>query len=258
MQCGRRVSLTSLTAAILIIATSRESGAEEEEEADELRRASNLFQQALNAKSVTEEENGWTRVIDAFEGTSWAWTTELVSRALGNRGNARSRQGKLGDALEDYNKSIAMSPTAPDPLLNRGVLHETMRDFDLALQDYHRVLDLNPSDAAAYNNIGNTQMQIGEYTEAVSSLEKARALVSGGSFAFADTNLAMALFLSGDTKRSFSLFRRILTRYVRCFYTEKSTLTSIIILCDLCVCHHDKHHNNNNCIMIRYRHCIMS
>ena len=166
-------------------------------------------------KSVTEEENGWTRVIDDFEGTSWTWTTELVSRALGNRGNARSRQGKLQDALEDYNRSIAMTPEAPDPLLNRGVLHETMRDFDLALQDYRRVLDLNPSDAAAYNNIGNTQMQIGQYAEAVVSLEKARALVSGGSFAFADTNLAMALFLSGDTKRSFSLFRRILTRYVR-------------------------------------------
>ena len=215
MHYGRRVSLTSLTAAILVTRRRESDAEEEEEEEEELRRASNAFQQALNAKSVTEEENGWTRVIDDFEGTSWTWTTELVSRALGNRGNARSRQGKLQDALEDYNRSIAMTPEAPDPLLNRGVLHETMRDFDLALQDYRRVLDLNPSDAAAYNNIGNTQMQIGQYAEAVVSLEKARALVSGGSFAFADTNLAMALFLSGDTKRSFSLFRRILTRYVR-------------------------------------------
>ena len=215
--------MTSLTAATLI-ATSGKSDAEEKEEEEgvELRRASNLFQQALNAKSVTEEEDGWTRVIDAYEGTSWVWTTELVSRALGNRGNARSRQGKLQLALSDYNRSIAMSPTAPDPLLNRGVLRETMRDFDLALQDYRRVLDLNPSDPAAYNNIGNTQMQLGLYNDAVSNFEKARALVTGGSFAFADTNLAMALFLSGDTKRAFSLFRRILTRYVRCIYTYVS------------------------------------
>ena len=42
-----------------------------------------------------------------------------VGRAYGNRGNARSRMGRLGEALADYNKSIQICPWSVDPVLNR-------------------------------------------------------------------------------------------------------------------------------------------
>jgi tetratricopeptide (TPR) repeat protein len=40
-------------------------------------------------------------------------------QAWGNRGNARSRQGKLAEALADYNRSIEICPWSVDPVLNR-------------------------------------------------------------------------------------------------------------------------------------------
>ena len=40
-------------------------------------------------------------------------------RALGNRGNARTRQGKLDAALGDLNAAIKLCPWAVDPVLNR-------------------------------------------------------------------------------------------------------------------------------------------
>ena len=42
-----------------------------------------------------------------------------MGRAYGNRGNARSRQGKMDLALVDYNKAIAICPWSVDPVLNR-------------------------------------------------------------------------------------------------------------------------------------------
>ena len=42
-----------------------------------------------------------------------------VGRAYGNRGNARSRMGRLSEALADYNKSIQICPWSVDPVLNR-------------------------------------------------------------------------------------------------------------------------------------------
>ena len=44
----------------------------------------------------------------------------LRSRALGNRGNARTRQGKLDAALGDFNAAIELCPWAVDPVLNRS------------------------------------------------------------------------------------------------------------------------------------------
>jgi tetratricopeptide (TPR) repeat protein len=55
---------------------------------------------------------------------------DVVGRAYGNRGNARSRQGKLQAALADYNTSIQLCPWSVDPVLNRGVALEALGRFE--------------------------------------------------------------------------------------------------------------------------------
>lgn len=60
----------------------------------QLRDAAALLQQALNAESVEQEEALWTRIISDYGGLDANWVPDLVGRAYGNRGNARSRQGQ--------------------------------------------------------------------------------------------------------------------------------------------------------------------
>ena len=135
-------------------------GSREAAEVESLRAAMNLFQAALNAGSVEQEEKAWTDIVEKFGDSDFQWTVELVSRALGNRGNARSRQGRQREAIQDYNRSIEMTDgKQPDPILNRGVAYESLFEFDNALADYRTALRLNPEDAAALNNIGNVQLQ---------------------------------------------------------------------------------------------------
>lgn len=69
--------------------------------------------------------------LSAATDTSCAFPSPLfsntqVGRAWGNRGNARSRQGKLQEALADYNQAIIICPWSPDPVLNRGVVLEAL------------------------------------------------------------------------------------------------------------------------------------
>lgn len=77
---------------------------------DRLIDAQRLFQSALNAEDVREEERLWTVLIDKLSGLKDApWRDDTLARVYGNRGNARGRQGKLQEALKDYEFAQARS-----------------------------------------------------------------------------------------------------------------------------------------------------
>jgi hypothetical protein len=59
---------------------------------------------------VEEEEKLWTQVIEQYGSLDAEWVSDIVSRAWGNRGNSRSRQGKMEQALADFDQSIALAP----------------------------------------------------------------------------------------------------------------------------------------------------
>ena len=71
--------------------------------------------------ALQQEEALLTELITKYERTKSNWVPDVVGRAYGNRGNARSRQGKLVQSLEDYNTAIRICPWSGDPVLNRFV-----------------------------------------------------------------------------------------------------------------------------------------
>eukprot|EP00466_Bigelowiella_natans_P014668 jgi/Bigna1/127023/aug1.3_g1731 len=133
----------------------------------ELYEASQALQEALNAPDVQTEERLWTKVINTYSSSNKNWTTDIVGRAYGNRGNSRSRQGKFEEALGDYDVSIKMCPWAVDPVLNRGVALEATGRYEEAIAAYEAVLKVQPNDPAAWNNLGNANMALARYADAV-------------------------------------------------------------------------------------------
>ena len=71
------------------------------------------------ASLLQDEERLWTELIDKYDASMAPWRADIVGRAYGNRGNARSRQGKMDAALVDYNRAIQICPWSVDPVLNR-------------------------------------------------------------------------------------------------------------------------------------------
>lgn len=177
----------------------------------DLREAAALLQRALNAPSVQEEEALWTRVIDTYGGMDRPWVPDVVGRALGNRGNARSRQGKLAAALEDYNAAIATCPWSVDPVLNRGVALEALGRWEEAISDYRAVLAAAPNDPAGWNNLGNASGGLGRWDDAVEYYGRAVSL--SPNYAFAAANRAVALFEVGRTDEAIREMRSLLRRY---------------------------------------------
>jgi tetratricopeptide (TPR) repeat protein len=78
-----------------------------------------VTRQLIDGHPSQEEEHLWTELIDRYEGVGADWGPDIVGRAYGNRGNSRSRQGKMDAALADYNKAIQICPWSVDPVLNR-------------------------------------------------------------------------------------------------------------------------------------------
>ena len=194
-----------------------------------------------------------TQIIDQYSGIDATWAPDIVGRAWGNRGNARSRQGKLDAALQDYNQAIEICPWSVDPLLNRGaVLEQLGRSVPVAIKldalpllesplvsshlpamlrcpqcrlltaqisyrfkeaedDYLSILEVAPNDAAAWNNLGNTNLGMQNWDAAVEYFGKAAAL--SPQFSFASANRCVALFAAGRVNESMREMRGILRRY---------------------------------------------
>jgi len=177
-----------------------------------LRDAGQMVQRALGAASVEEEERAWTEILDKYGAVEDApWRDDLIGRAVGNRGNARARQGKLAEALGDYNESIRTCPWSVDPVLNRGAALEQIGRFEEAARDYRSVLAAAPEDPAGWNNLGNVQMSMGDYD--ASSASFARATQLAPEFSFAGASRALAEFSAGRREPAIRDLRQVLRKY---------------------------------------------
>eukprot|EP00245_Coleochaete_scutata_P005725 TRINITY_DN19516_c0_g1_i1.p1 TRINITY_DN19516_c0_g1~~TRINITY_DN19516_c0_g1_i1.p1 ORF type:complete len:387 (-),score=41.75 TRINITY_DN19516_c0_g1_i1:131-1264(-) len=176
-----------------------------------LQEAAALFQLALNAPNVDDEEKLWTLIIVRYGELDEVWVPDIVSRATGNRGNARSRQGKMDDALKDFDKSIKLAPYAVDPVLNRGVALESLGRYEEASIDYLTVLGAQPLDPAAWNNLGNVRGAQGRWEEALENY--GRAMKIAPTFSFAAANYGLALYQLGRDNEALKQFRTLLRKY---------------------------------------------
>eukprot|EP00884_Botryococcus_braunii_P005723 jgi/Botrbrau1/15151/Bobra.0149s0020.1 len=176
-----------------------------------LRDAAGMLQLALNAESLQEEEERWTQLIEKYKDVEASWKGDVVGRAYGNRGNARTRQGRFEAALSDFNTAIALCPWSVDPVLNRGVLFENTGRFEEAVADYQAVLKADPRDPSGWNNLGNVSAALGKWAESAEYYGKAVELAP--AFSFAAANRALALYQLGRTNESMREMRRLLRRF---------------------------------------------
>lgn len=176
-----------------------------------LREAGRMFQAGLDTRTVEAEEAAWSQLVKQYSGSEEPWAKDLVARALGNRGNARSRQGRFTEALADYNAAVKVAPYAVDPVLNRGVVLEALGRFEEACSDYRAVLAAAPGDPAAWNNLGNATGGLGRWSEAAEYYRKASSL--SPDYAFSSNNYALAQFQTGDQTAAVRLLRSVLRRY---------------------------------------------
>lgn len=79
-------------------------------------------------------------------------------------------------ALEDYTKAIELDENYYSAYLNRGALHDDLKDYNSALLDYEKAIELNPNESDAYFNMGNTFINMNNTEDALKMWRKASSL----------------------------------------------------------------------------------
>jgi tetratricopeptide (TPR) repeat protein len=92
-----------------------------------------------------------------------------------NLGELYARQGKVGDAIREYETIVAKSPQQLSALMILGMLHEQRKDFLRATENYEEALRINARFGPAANNLAWILLEHGGDKErALSYAETAR------------------------------------------------------------------------------------
>jgi tetratricopeptide (TPR) repeat protein len=88
------------------------------------------------------------------------------------RGGVRFREGKFAEAIADYTRVIALSPTNAYAYCNRGACLSEMGDFDRAVSDLNVAIALDPNLTASYFNRATVRRRQGDLDAALADFTK--------------------------------------------------------------------------------------
>ncbi|MBW1915530.1 MAG: tetratricopeptide repeat protein [Deltaproteobacteria bacterium] len=93
-----------------------------------------------------------------------------------NQGNAYVGKGQYDQAISDFNKAIQINPRFAKAYYNRGVAYKRKGQYDQAISDYNKAIEINPRDALAYYNRGIACFYAKKYEKAWDDAHKAQDL----------------------------------------------------------------------------------
>jgi tetratricopeptide (TPR) repeat protein len=129
--------------------------------------------QANDGMDVCRREADPDRVINfcsrAIQ-TGQLSTSDLTS-ALSKRATANYMKHNYDQALKDYDKAIQLNPKDGEQFLNRGIVYEEKRDYDRAIQDFDQAIRLNPKSDRFFSFRGNAYLLKRNYEHALQDFD---------------------------------------------------------------------------------------
>jgi tetratricopeptide (TPR) repeat protein len=100
------------------------------------------------------------------------------AEAYYNRGLAYQLKKEYDKAIADYTKAIEINPNDAEAYNNRGLAYGSKKEYDKAIADYTKAIEINPKYAEAYYNRGLAYFLKKEYDKAWEDVYKAQGLGS--------------------------------------------------------------------------------
>lgn len=100
------------------------------------------------------------------------------------RGDVAHEQGDFETAVLNYTKAIQLRPDAAIVYNNRGYLYGELKQYEKAISDLTKAIELQPNNPEAYNNRGCVYNEMKQYDAATGDFSKAIELKSDFSIAY--------------------------------------------------------------------------
>lgn len=150
-----------------------------------------------------------TRIDDAVEQYQKAIAVRPdYAEARYNLGVLLGQQGRVDEAIEQYQRVLELAPDSSDAHLNLGAALAGRGLDDEAIRHYREALRILPESADAHNNLANALVRRGSLDKARSHYEL--ALKIDPDYAAAHCNLAGLLVRRGDFAAAIPHYRRAL------------------------------------------------
>jgi tetratricopeptide (TPR) repeat protein len=131
--------------------------------------------------------------------------------AYKNRGNHYARVlGEYELAIMDYNKCLEINPLNATVLSNRGNVYGLLKDYKSSIKDYTLALKIENNNLEARINRGITYTLNQEYNNAITDFEFAKSLDSKNELI--DANLAFAFLNNKEYQKSIDLYQSLIDR----------------------------------------------
>lgn len=122
------------------------------------------------------ENNHWKQALEL--GKEQKWSEALVQYELAlkdlpenpdllhDHGVCLFQLGRGFEAMNELNKAALYQPDYSYRYSSRAWIKTALKDYDGALEDYKKAIELDPEDAIAMNNLGMLEEQLGYHKEA--------------------------------------------------------------------------------------------
>lgn len=115
-------------------------------------------------------------------------------------------QGRLQEALAQFDAAVEVNPDYADAYNNRGVTLQELNRLEEAIASFDKSIELKPDYAEANSNRGLAMQELGRLDDAIASHR--RALAINPDYAAAHSNLGNALLLTGQKGEAFECHRK--------------------------------------------------
>jgi len=89
------------------------------------------------------------------------------------KGISYTANGQYNQAISDFNRALEINPKYAEAYNERGIVYDDKGQYDQAISDYTKAIEINPKFAIAYNNRGGVYDDKGQYDQAISDYTKA-------------------------------------------------------------------------------------
>lgn len=123
--------------------------------------------------------------------------------------SASHKNKQFQKALQEYQRVLKLNPSNNQARNNLGLVYKDMGDLDRAATEYMQFIAREPNNAKAYHNLGTIYYLQGRFPEAVQEFRKALAV--DGNNVESYVNLALAYKRQGRTGEAAQVFEHVLS-----------------------------------------------